>query len=303
MIKISVVVCTYNRSELLKRCLDSLVGQNVDPDLYEVLTVDNNSTDNTGDIAQEYCKNNSNFRYVVEKEQGHSQSRNRGWKEAKGELVAYIDDDAYADENWIKIILEDMAEHSPDVIGGTIKPYFENDLAVPKWMDDAFFRYSFGDVPRFISYPEMGFGFSSGNVVFKKSVLEETKGFSLKFGMVNGKLIMGEDSDLGYRLLKKKKLFYYEPRAIVYHLVSERLLTFKGSAKRNWESGKGMGVLVKIHFGLFKLLKKLVFLAFYMIFAPFLMTAFIFHRNKISFNFIMNFIYNAGVIYGWFLKS
>ncbi|MGD8380729.1 MAG: glycosyltransferase, partial [Syntrophobacterales bacterium] len=96
MIKISVIVCTYNRAELLGGTLRTLCHQTLDTSEYEVIVVDNNSTDNTREVVDEFCRRSSNVRYCFEPQQGLSHARNQGLQEAKGKYVAYIDDDARA---------------------------------------------------------------------------------------------------------------------------------------------------------------------------------------------------------------
>ena len=81
----TVVVCTYNRAHLLRSCLESLLAQTLDQGQFEVLVVDNNSTDATSQIVNEYTAKYSHFVAVAERQQGLSYARNRGWKEADGE--------------------------------------------------------------------------------------------------------------------------------------------------------------------------------------------------------------------------
>ena len=104
MYKLSVIICTYNRVELLGKCVNSLMTQTARKENYEIIVIDNNSTDNTADLIRKIKIINSNLRYVKEANQGLSYARNRGWKEAKGEYIAYIDDDCKADNNWCKHI-------------------------------------------------------------------------------------------------------------------------------------------------------------------------------------------------------
>ena len=104
MIKISVIVCTYNRAYLLKNCLRSLVDQLVETSTFEVIIVNNNATDDTEEVAKSFTEKYPNFRYIIEPNQGLSNARNRGYKEAKGEYVAYIDDDARAYTDWVENI-------------------------------------------------------------------------------------------------------------------------------------------------------------------------------------------------------
>ena len=103
---------------------------------YEIIVIDNNSTDNTADIIRKMTIVNRNLRYVKETNQGLSYARNRGWKEGKGEYIAYIDDDCQADINWCKHIIEafEIVKPQPVVIGGSSSPWYN--LKPPSWFCD-----------------------------------------------------------------------------------------------------------------------------------------------------------------------
>ena len=91
---LSVVVCTYNREDYLKRCLENIVNSTLDKTLYEVLVIDNNSVDKTKEIVESFQKLAGNISYFQEHQQGLSFARNRAIREAKGKYLLYLDDDA-----------------------------------------------------------------------------------------------------------------------------------------------------------------------------------------------------------------
>lgn len=103
---ITVIVATYNRSKSLKDVLTSLMHQKCElPFDYEVIVVDNASTDNTHEVVMMYKSEfRERLKYVLEIERGKSSAMNRGVKEASGEMVAVIDDDCIASENWVNLI-------------------------------------------------------------------------------------------------------------------------------------------------------------------------------------------------------
>src|SRR3989338_11158164 len=103
MIKISVIICTYNNVKCLKQAILSLVDQTLDKNLYEILVVDNNSSYETVlQVKSLQHKSLAEVRLIKELKQGLGYARNKGLKSAKGEYVAFIDDDAKADEYWLE---------------------------------------------------------------------------------------------------------------------------------------------------------------------------------------------------------
>ena len=252
--EISVAVCTYNRSDVLPKCLESLVDQTADTELFEVLIIDNNSTDYTKKIADEFCKKHTNFKYIFEEKRGHSQARNRAIAKAKGKYLAYIDDDAIADKDWVKSILDCFNETDTDVIGGPVEPFIDSE----KNYNIESHKFDCGNERKRMAPPKFDFGFSTCNVCFKKSLFDEVGLFSEDFGVVNGKLQMGEDSEMGYRLLKAGKVFYYEPNMKVCHKLRLKELEFIGSLKRSYNVGAGIGKIIRNDITLSKKLKKIV---------------------------------------------
>ena len=253
MIELSIAVCTYNRADVLLKCLESLSDQSTSSELFEVLIIDNNSTDYTKKIADDFCEKYNNFRYVFETRQGHSQARNRAIAEAKGKYLAYIDDDAIADKNWIKSILDCFANSDANVVGGPVEPFIDSE----KNYNIESHKFDCGNERKRMVPPGFDFGFSTCNVCFKKSLFDEVGLFSENFGIVNGKLQMGEDSEMGYRLLKAGKKFYYEPGMKVRHKLRLKELEFIGSLKRSYNVGAGIGKIIKNDISPIKKLKKI----------------------------------------------
>src|SRR4051812_7813703 len=134
-LKISVIICSYNRAKYIIDALDSLDNQTISKNLYEVIVVDNNSTDNTRKLCLQYIASHPNYNiyYFEEKQQGASFARNAGVAHSKGPLIAFMDDDAIADKDFIENILRFFETHPhADGLGGKIIPkYIPNE---PKWM-------------------------------------------------------------------------------------------------------------------------------------------------------------------------
>lgn len=236
---LSIAVCTYNRADVLPKCLESLVDQTTTPELFEVLIIDNNSTDETKKIALDFCGKNTNFKYIFEEKQGLSQARNRAIDEAKGEFLAYIDDDAIADREWVKNILDAIKTDSSMVaFGGPIYPWYNSEK--PKWFKDEFGLHSLGDKHLQLSLQNYPFGLSGSNMIFKKEILNKYHGFSAEYGMNGGKIAFGEESFLFNKMLKNNENIQYFPEIFVHHLVSDKSYSLKEAFKRSIQNGKAI---------------------------------------------------------------
>lgn len=234
---ISVIVCTYNRGELLVQALESLVTQSLEKSRYEVIVVNNNSTDNTEEIAKNFVEKYDNFRLVNEPKQGLSHARNRGYQEAKGDYVAYIDDDAKATENWLELIIKDFQNVSPTpvAVGGEIRPWYE--VEPPDWFIEEFEIITRGDTSCFLK-PEISFTPLCGsNMALQKKVLESSGGFSPEFGMQGTKIRLGEETLLFNIIYEDYPYIWYNPEIKVYHWTSKEKLTMSYMIKRQYMVG------------------------------------------------------------------
>lgn len=237
--EISVAVCTYNRAEVLPKCLESLVNQTVDRDAFEVLIIDNNSTDNTKQITADFCKKNPNFKYIFEEKQGLSIARNRAIVEAKGFYIAYIDDDAIADKEWVEKIFS-VIQNNKDIaaFGGKALVWYKNEK--PKWFKDEFFIQTWGEKHFCLNIKNTPFGLSGLNMIFKKDILAKYNGFSTEYGMTGNKIAFGEESLLFNKMLKNNENIQYFPDIIVYHLAAEKYYDLKYVFKRSIQNGKAI---------------------------------------------------------------
>ena len=109
---LTVAVCTRNRAELLKECLDSVVSQIDSAKNVEVLAVDNGSTDGTAETCGAFEGHGFPFKYAFEPEPGLSRARNRAIAEANGEAIAFLDDDAVVCDGWLDVALENWKSES-----------------------------------------------------------------------------------------------------------------------------------------------------------------------------------------------
>ncbi len=236
-IKISVVVCTYNRANLLQKCLRSLVNQTLNKNLFEVIIIDNKSTDSTIKVAQNFASKHINFRLFQEDKQGLSHARNLGYKKARGKYVAYIDDDGKADKNWTKRIVEafeNILPH-PSAVGGKIIPYYLSKK--PEWFLDIYEIRTWGERKGFLELPRAQFGFPGSNMAMQKSLLKKYGGFPLDYGMKGKKVWLGEEVVLFTKIFKEKPYFWYDSKIKIEHLVPKCKMTLKYRLKRAFLNG------------------------------------------------------------------
>jgi glucosyl-dolichyl phosphate glucuronosyltransferase len=215
---ISVVMCTYNRAELLDISLDALVNQTLDNKYYEVIIIDNFSTDHTAELAKSFIIKKPNFRYVYEPEIGLSNARNRGWREANGEYVAYIDDDAKAEPEWLFEMFKFINRY-PDVsvFGGPYEGYALVDI--PDWFPPEYGSHNLGFTDRPIEVGKEWI--SGGNIVFRKEVLKLCAGFDDALGMKGNRVSYGEETRLLKDLSDQGYDVYYASKMKVKHLIAE----------------------------------------------------------------------------------
>lgn len=213
---VSVAVCTWNRAALLRECLRSLENQTVDPAFFEVVVVDNNSSDRTEPVIREFAARRPNVRGVREDRQGLSHARNRGWAAARGEYVAYLDDDAKAPPEWLAAAKEIIDARAPALFGGPYYAFY--DAPKPRWWKDAYRSLEHAESARALNAGEY---LSGGNVFIRRDVFTRVGGFDPGLGMAGETIAMGEETRFidAVRRALPDALVYYEPRLYISHLV------------------------------------------------------------------------------------
>ena len=232
---ISVVVCTHNRAGVLAGSLLSLGEQTLDRSDYEVIVVDNNSTDNTPAVVEDFRLRFPDVRYFLEPQQGLSHARNRGWHEARGEYIGYIDDDSKAPPEWLEVAKEVIDEQAPAAFGGPNYPFYNS--RKPRWFKDEYGTHELGPQARALASTEYVYGM---NVFFRRAVLETLGGFDPALGMRGKRIAYGEETAVLVRIRAEMpdEVIYYEPRLYVYHLVPARKMTWPWILRASWAGGR-----------------------------------------------------------------
>jgi len=243
--RISAIICTHNRSSLLGKGLISLVEQTVAANDYEIIVVDNASSDDTKEVTYSLMEKASNLRYLYEPRLGLSHARNRGISEANGEIAAYMDDDAIADPEWLEMIVrafEDV-EPRPVCVGGKVEPIWE--IPKPDWFPESLLGYlsllDLGDEAHWCDFPREHL--VGCNIAFLKKPLLDMGGFDPLLGRRGQSLKGNEEIELLRKTKQSGQGIYYEPRAIVCHFIPKERLTRKWLIRRLYHEGISVGVL------------------------------------------------------------
>jgi glycosyltransferase involved in cell wall biosynthesis len=233
----SIVICTFNRLDHLTGSVSSALQQTLAADSYEVIVVDNCSTDGTANAIRSLCADYPNLRYIYENRLGLAVARNTGWQSAKGTYVAFLDDDALAESNWLAVArsLIDRNLDNLCCVGGPIHPFYTSPK--PNWWLDKYEIRTRGDVERPLRKGEF---FSGSNMVWLRQTLETYGGFEANAGMKGIKLGMGEETGLFRKIWETEDapLFLYSPDLRVYHWVPPEKMTMAYIVRRATAAGQ-----------------------------------------------------------------
>ncbi|UKS29210.1 glycosyltransferase [Paenibacillus sp. HWE-109] len=243
---ISIVICTFNRADLLHLTLESILALE-DLDQTEILIVDNNSTDHTRDVADTFIQRYLGIlrvQYVFEQKQGLSAARNSGIEQAQGDIVAFLDDDAIPCKVWIRTMLTTFGEQlEVEAMGGRIRPNFESER--PEWLIKGLeMPYTIVDLgPKKQEYPVTLHPFGA-NMAIRKSFLVAHY-FPTHLGRIGNMLLSGEESWLFEQMKKQRKVILYHPDMIVDHFIPDSRLTQDWIKKRYYYQGVTNGSMHK----------------------------------------------------------
>lgn len=229
-IKISVILCTYDRCTSLAKTLESVEASLLPASVgWEVLVVDNNSKDQTREVVNGFClRYPGRFRYLFEPRQGKSHALNTGIREAGGEILAFLDDDVIVEPVWLQNLTANLHDGKWAGAGGRILP--QQTFVCPPWMA---LEGPFGLGGALCGFFDRGnnpgdldVGPHGANMAYRKAMFQKYAGFRTDLGPPPGQ-IQGEDTEFGLRLLGAGERLRYEPSAIVRHPVLEERLNKK----------------------------------------------------------------------------
>lgn len=215
MIQLSIIICTYDRSELLADCLQALTEQSVSAEGFEVIVVNNNSSDDTAAVANAYADKFPSFKLVNEARQGLSHARNKGLEVATNEWVIYLDDDAKAATDFVARAHWMIAQGQYKVFGGIFLPWYK--YGRPIWFKDAYASNKKYKNIRTLHGDDYACG---GIMAFEKKLLQQYRGFDPALGMSGTRVAYGEETEVQYRMRRDGIAIGYDPEWIIYHLVA-----------------------------------------------------------------------------------
>ena len=258
MANISLVICTYNRDRFLDETFASITNQSLAANQYEVIIVDNNSTDNTAKKAKQFIEAHPqlDIKYFFEANKGLSFARNRGIKEALYDIITYIDDDVILKNNFLQEINEFFINNpKAKGAGGKVIPKFEAGEP-PVWNS----KYVSGIVGNNgIEYPDRIVKYTKElkypigcNMSYKRQILTDAGGFN------NELTFRSDDKDIFTRVSKITDEIYYLPSVILHHYIDKERLEFVNFKKLYLKSGNEERKRIKTEAGTFDLIKKFI---------------------------------------------
>lgn len=242
---ISVILPTRNRANLLQSALQSVQTQTLSADQFEVLVVDNGSTDNTRQVVESFQQQSGNIRYYFDQTPGLHVGRHRGLKEANSEVLIYIDDDIEATPCWLAAIAENFSDPAIAMVGGNNYPNFKT--TPPNWLNTLWQRSALGgrSIPSLsvLSLPNGRRDFNpylvwGCNFSIRKHIVLQAGGFHPDAMPQELIRFRGDGETHVSRYVAENHLrCVFDSRASVYHAVTTERMTLDYFKKRAYNQG------------------------------------------------------------------
>lgn len=237
--KICIIICSYNRASVLRETLESFLSLEFPKDFgVELLVVDNNSSDDTPRVAEEFCtRAPALIRRTTERTPGLSFARNCGIRASDADLIAFVDDDVYFDTHWLTEIVKPFEQNrSAMCVGGRSDPVFEQ--GTPNWVSQRILKIygstNSGSEVHDMKYPEHPFGL---NMVFRREVFDRVGLFDTSLGRKKKSLLSNEETELFYRVDRAGLSVIYTPFAIIQHRIPASRACKKWALRRYYWQG------------------------------------------------------------------
>lgn len=243
---ISVIIPTFNRSAQLTTTLDSITRQSLSEKAYEIIIIDNGSTDDTGQVIQKFIEANPNHQIhsFYDCTPGLLTGRHLGAKMAKGEVLTFADDDIYASENWLSTINDIFKDQDVQLAGGKCIPTFETDP--PKWVIDFYIENVEGKMLPDLSLCDFGNEMKTISPMYiwglnfsiRKKALYELGGFHPDNISPAYQMFQGDgETGLALKAIERNYKCIYHPQNLVHHQVPKSRVSIEYFDKRYFYQG------------------------------------------------------------------
>lgn len=196
---LSIIIPTYNSASFIGQAIEACLAQDYPKDKIEIIVVDDASTDGTKGVVAKYP-----VKYIYQKKGGPAVARNRGYESAKGEVIFFTDSDCVVHKDWVSTLVK---HYNKNDLGAVTGSYAVGDS---QYLLDKFVHYEIeyrhSMMPKYVN------SFGTYNVLIKRSVFKELKGFDPSYTSASG-----EDNDLSYRIINAGYKIYFEKNALVGH--------------------------------------------------------------------------------------
>ena len=235
-LRITVAVITFNRSSFLRETLAGLVRQNYPAGCWELLVIDNNSTDDTREVVSSFLAATPSPRWILEERAGLDFGRNRAIDEAHGEVIALVDDDILMEPDWLAQLVAPFSGQTPPpvgVVGGEVVPIFPD--GIPEWLKGTHRPLKFRKDPGPLPPGQAPMG---ANFAFPKWVLERFGKFDTHLDRKGAALFGGGDSEMIRRIRAGGLEAWFVPGAKVLHQIPAARLTLRYALRHAFDSAR-----------------------------------------------------------------
>lgn len=233
--RLTVIICTFNRAEMLSYCLQSLIDQKMPLTDFEVLVVNNNSSDETESVISTYRRLMPNLNSVFEPQQGAAYARNAGLMASTTEWVAYLDDDAKVHDDWLVVMDGNVKKDIFDCFGGVYLPWhFYQEC--PEWFDDNW--ASNKRVQEVFGELRPNAHISSGNCAIRREAAIRCGGFPTGVGMSGNRVAYGEETALFEMMKQNGYRLGFDPSMQIDHCVMPYKYSLRWQLISSFASGR-----------------------------------------------------------------
>lgn len=196
---VSIVIPAFNAVSTIGQTIKACLEQDYPKDKFEIVVVDDGSSDNTRDVAAGF-----NIRYIYQKKSGPASARNNGWRNSKGDAICFTDADCIPESDWVSKLVRHYNVNNTGAVAGSYSVHGS------PYLLDKFVHYEIQY--RHSRMPEYINSFGTYNTMVKKAVLEATGGFNPEYYRASG-----EDTDLSYKITRAGYRIYFAKDASVNH--------------------------------------------------------------------------------------